>query len=749
MVIDQISGLITWTPTAIQSGVHNIRVEVADLGGLIAEQSFSISVTDVNQPPFFISGLDVSTELIADQLYSSFVAGSDLEDGTNLTYSLESGPSGLTLDTVTGDVLWTPTISQDGLHDVVIRVIDSLGLFEEFTFELEVIVINNPPVINNTTLFGASVGTQASAQINVSDPDVDDIHIYEITGAHPDSNIAISETGRVTWTPLPVEVGLNSFTITVTDRAGLQDSKTFDVNLSSSGRRATFVTFPTQLVLAPGEEFVYDMEALTTQSVDVLFTLDAAPAGMTITDTGEDTARINWTPTAADEGENLVTIRARSAGGPISTIFSFQSFNIIVAEANLPPEITSIPPVVGNVGIQYVYNVVATDPNVLASNNVLTLFLISGPDGMTLDTNTNTLTWTPTEIQFGNSQVEIRVFDSQGASYVQEFGVLVGGAPANNLPTITSTPRQFLRLGFNYDYDVDATDPDGDTLTYSLVDFPAGMTIDGSTGEIFWYPDTEDTEVIKVRAEDGKGGVAEQAYNIIITGPSNPLTLEIDVTPGIVDPGDAVDITVIPSGVVGTKITSLLVNGSPVALDVNDEAQVIAPATFGEQIIEARLQDDYQTVNVFGSYIVRDPSDVTPPVVDILRVDNNQEVTAPEFIYANVIDENLLEWTLSVVEVGSFANNPATTILATGSNELNDQVAGSFDPTLLTNGLYEVTLEAVDLNGQVATDMVSLRVDGEMKVGNFTITFVDLSIPVSGVPITVTVLMTQGLETKT
>jgi hypothetical protein len=58
----------------------------------------------------------------------------------------------------------------------------------------------------------------------------------------------------------------------------------------------------------------------------------------------------------------------------------------------------------------------------------------------------------------------------------------------NHAPTITSTEITTATVEVAYTYDVDATDPDGDTLTYSLTTKPAGMTINPSTGLINWTP---------------------------------------------------------------------------------------------------------------------------------------------------------------------------------------------------------------------------------------------------------------------
>ena len=75
----------------------------------------------------------------------------------------------------------------------------------------------------------------------------------------------------------------------------------------------------------------------------------------------------------------------------------------------------------------------------------------------------------------------------------------------NSSPIIESDPITTAKEGAAYTYDVDATDPNGDTLTYSLAVSPTGMTINSTTGVIIWTP-TEDqigeNEVV-VEVSDG------------------------------------------------------------------------------------------------------------------------------------------------------------------------------------------------------------------------------------------------------
>ena len=58
----------------------------------------------------------------------------------------------------------------------------------------------------------------------------------------------------------------------------------------------------------------------------------------------------------------------------------------------------------------------------------------------------------------------------------------------NHAPEISNPPvlGQMVDILQTYTYDVNATDVDGDTLTYSLTNNPNGMVIDPSTGVITW-----------------------------------------------------------------------------------------------------------------------------------------------------------------------------------------------------------------------------------------------------------------------
>ena len=93
-------------------------------------------------------------------------------------------------------------------------------------------------------------------------------------------------------------------------------------------------------------------------------------------------------------------------------------------------------------------------------------------------------------------------------------------ALSNSAPTIVSTPSKSA-TGGTYEYQVKASDPDGDPITYKLEEGPPGMSIVEQTGQIRWIvtPDAHGTYRIKVVAQDNRGGFASQDFDLSLAAP--------------------------------------------------------------------------------------------------------------------------------------------------------------------------------------------------------------------------------------
>jgi RHS repeat-associated protein len=124
-----------------------------------------------------------------------------------------------------------------------------------------------------------------------------------------------------------------------------------------------------------------------------------------------------------------------------------------------------------------------------------------------------------------------------------------------------------------------------------------------------------------------------------------------------------------------------------------------------------------------------------PPTVAINSPADGTEVSGPVPVTGFVSGGS--NWRLEYSLNGDEGTPLSWTTINTGSTAVNNGTLGNLDPTLLLNGIYAIRLIAVDGAGQTSMTSVSVVVKGEQKVGNFTISFIDVNVPVGGLPIQV------------
>ncbi|MGV8075116.1 MAG: carboxypeptidase regulatory-like domain-containing protein [Syntrophobacteraceae bacterium] len=85
----------------------------------------------------------------------------------------------------------------------------------------------------------------------------------------------------------------------------------------------------------------------------------------------------------------------------------------------------------------------------------------------------------------------------------------------NYNPVIYSEPNTYGgTAGSLYSYAVKGTDPNLDSLSFSLTTAPEGMTIDPASGIIAWTSSDGGLFPVRVEVTDGKGGMASQEFSI-------------------------------------------------------------------------------------------------------------------------------------------------------------------------------------------------------------------------------------------
>lgn len=163
----------------------------------------------------------------------------------------------------------------------------------------------------------------------------------------------------------------------------------------------------------------------------------------------------------------------------------------------------------------------------------------------------------------GAYDLRLTVRDGRGGSAADDVRVLVD-PPANRPPVITTSAVVEARAGEPYVYDVNATDPDGDVLAYTLPLAPPGMTIDASTGVISWTPPAHSAGVrsARVQVDDGRGAVASQGFAIDLLAPVPPVNQPPVAAHDRYDVGLGQTLVVAPSGVLANDTDP---DGQPLA----------------------------------------------------------------------------------------------------------------------------------------------------------------------------------------
>lgn len=742
MAIDANTGVFTWTPTVAQVGSRVVNIVVSD-GITASEQSFLLEViaTSTNRNPL-VSVIAANASAWLGREYVTVVTGSD-PDGDPVRFELVNGPTGMTIDSKTGVIRWpNPAITATALP-IEVRSTDGRSGVATATFTLNVTASaqNREPQIVSVPPRIGLVGSPYRYNLTARDADGDTV-LWQLASA-PQGASLDPQRGTLRWTPAEDQTGLHTFTVRVLDTQFAFSEQTFTVDVSCENQPPNIVSRPPTVAYI-NDPYFYAVRAVDPEGDAFSFTLESGPSGMAFT---PGTSLLRWTPTAAQDDPQNVTVRVTDSVGNVSR----QTFTIVVSteSPNRSPVITSRPSLLATLGRVYSYAVVARDPD----GDTLTYTLSEKPDGMTISA-TGVISWAPTTA--GTFRITAEVTDGRGGVAVQTFTLT---ARANQAPTITAISDTNAAIGSTFRVQVRATDPESDPLTFALVQAPAGMTIDAQARIAWAVGGTPRSETVIVSATDAGGLSSTEEFIVLVIADTQAPNVRIQVTDRVTI-GATVQITVLASDNVSVARVGLTANGTPVALDSQNRAFI--PATQAGRITLVATATDLSgnTGSASADLRVIDPNAVSDVRANITRLDR---LVAPGQIDSVVPDDNapapdvgfltdvigtvesigqpLLEWKLLVArgdEVDLFninVDSPVWRQIARGNTTVTNGKLGTFDPTSLPNDRYVLALAAYDVTGAGFVKPIEVNVIGNAKLGEFRLEFTDLSIPLNGIPI--------------
>ncbi|MGF1704190.1 putative Ig domain-containing protein, partial [Photobacterium makurazakiensis] len=479
------TGVLSGQPNNDDVGTSsNIVISVSDGTETASLAAFNLEVVNVNDAPV-ISGSPATT-VNQDAVYSFSPSYSDA-DSDDLTFSIENQPVWASFSSASGVLSGLPTNGDVGTSsNIVISVSDGIETVSLAAFSLEVVNVNDAPVISGSPATSVNEDSAYTFTPSVNDVDEDDSHSFSITGK-PSWAGFDTATGTLSGTPTNDDVGQYSdIVITVKDSAEASDAlAAFGIGVGNtndapeiSGTPATSVNEDSAYTFTPS---VNDVDEDDSHS----FSITGKPSWA-----GFDTATgtLSGTPTNDDVGQYSDIVIAVKDSAEASDALA--AFGIDVGNTNDAPTISGTPATSVNEDSAYTFTPSVNDVDEDDSHS----FSITGkPSWAGFDTATGTLSGTPTNDDVGQySDIVIAVKDSaESSDTLAAFGISVGNT--NDAPEISGTPATSVNEDSAYTFTPSVNDVDeDDSHSFSITGKPSWAGFDTATGTLSGTPTNDD-----------------------------------------------------------------------------------------------------------------------------------------------------------------------------------------------------------------------------------------------------------------
>ncbi|HEX7151336.1 MAG TPA: cadherin domain-containing protein [Thermoanaerobaculia bacterium] len=701
-VINPVTGVLTFAlfpnfeapADADANNIYLVQVTATD-GTSPVNQTITVTVTNVNEPPAITS---LTSFLVPENTTAVTTVTASDEDGDTITWSITGGADAgdFSINAATGALVFNVApnfeapADADANNSYLVEVTANDGTnTASQTIAVSVTDVNEAPVITSGNAFNVAENTTAVATVTSTDPE-GQVVTYSITGGADAGAFSINAaTGALTFNAAPnfeapADADANNiYLVQVTATDGVNPvNQTVTVTVTNTNEApvitsANTATVPENTLVATtvtttdpeGNAITY---SITGGADQALFSIDGS-TGVLSFNAPPDFEN----PSDADSNNQyLVQVTATDGTTPVN-----QTITVTVTDVNEAPEFTSAdnPSVVeGNTAVT---TVTTTDPE----GNTVTYSITGGADQalFSINASTGALTFNaapdfeaPADADANNTYL-VQVTANDGTNNSNQT-LTVTVTNANEGPAFTSSNAASVPENTTAVLTVTATDPEGDTLTYSITGgADAGaFTINTSTGALSFLSAPN----FEAPADAGANNVYD--VQITATDGTTPVNQTIAVT--VTDVNEAPSITSsnaasVPENTTAvTTVTTTDPEGNTITYSITggaDAALFSIDSSTGALTFNAA--PDYEApadADTNNSYIVQvTATDGTTPVNQTVTVTVTDANEAPSFTSGA---------TPSVVE----NTTAVTTVTATDpeGNTLTYSITGGADQALFS-----------------------------------------------------------------
>ncbi len=377
---------------------------------------------------------------------------------------------------------------------------------------------NTAPTISGTPVAFVEEGIAFSFTPTATDPENDPL-AFSISG-RPDWATFDATTGTLSGTPGSGSAGqYPDIVIGVSDGQLSSELPAFTINVTEPDPTNTPPTIsgsPSSTAEA-GRWYAFQPDASDGDGDVLTFAISGLPAWASF---NAETGRLSGRPEAEDAGTYADIVISASDGKTTSSLPAFAVTVTTSEPVNTPPTISGSPSSTADAGRWYKFEPDASD----ADGDALT-FMISGRPGWAyFNAATGRLSGRPEVDDAGTyADIVISVSDGQASSSLRAFTMVVTTPdPTNTSPTISGSPSSTTEAGRWYRFDPDASDADGDSLTFTISGLPGWARFNASTGRLSGRPEVDDAgtyDDIVISVSDGKASSSLPAFVLTVTAP--------------------------------------------------------------------------------------------------------------------------------------------------------------------------------------------------------------------------------------